>query len=311
MARQHLTSGTSLALLALAVLLVSTVGAAVPTTDYDARLDSTQTVWRGQTLYFDGAAVVEATHDPGLRDVSTADRTFAVRRIRDNGTLGAVAETVELAADGTTVVHTSGLDGTYVLVYDGRAVAVDEGHGTLRGAVDEVNLTASAWTVTNDSDDIAARFDSVGDDEMIHLPQHRHALLAGQMNLPAGTAVTIRLHNGGDRPVLFSLETELGPNGRFYEQLDLTAVRHATQLNVSVSHDDRTLVTTTAVVDEVETKSTNATPTATATESTTASPNDDSPLTARLPGVSLAGAVVVAATAVVVLVIRRGWRIRR
>jgi hypothetical protein len=295
-----------IATVALAALVVAGgVSAAEPTTDYDARLDSAQTAWQGQTLYFDGSAVVDESLDAGLREVAATDRNFTVRTVRDDGTLGRTVQTVTLDETGVATVETAELHGTYVLVYDGNAVAVDDGLGTLRNAAAGANLSACAWGVTDDSTDVVARFDGTTEAETIQLPNQRDARLSGQVNLPTGTELTVRLHNDGSRPVLFSLQTELGPENRFDERLDLTAVQQGTPLNVSVSHEGQTLVTTTAVVGDAvdvpsETTSTRQTERRSATTS--------SPAWASLPGVEISAGVVALTLAAIVLAVRRATR---
>jgi hypothetical protein len=296
------------ATVALAVFVVASgVAVAEPTTDYDALLDSERTAWQGQTLYFDGAAVVEASAEPGLQRSSEIDRNFTVRALRDDGTLGPAVETVTLDASGRTVIPTAGLDGRYVLVYDGSVVDVDDGDGSLAGDVTTANHTACAWSVTADPDDVTAQFDDTTDDGVVLLQRGTDTRFSGAVDLPTDTEVTVRLSSDGSRPVLFSLQTELGPESRFDERLDLAAVRPGTELDVSVSLDGRTLVTTTAVVggEMVPAATTSGTP---RTATALADESARSPTRTTIPGFDGTTAVVallVGVTGVSLAAVRR------
>ncbi|WP_049894031.1 hypothetical protein [Halogranum rubrum] len=242
---------TMFAALVVLAALPGGVVTAEPTADVaDAhvRLDSQQTAWQGQTLSFDGATAVEAAADAGLRQVAESDRSFTLYTVREDDTLGQVVDTVTLDPSGAAVIDTTPLDGRYVLVYEEHVVHVDDGRGSLGESASTANLSAAGWTVTTDDDDVTAQFDDQTADGTVALDQHTDAQFAGQVDLPTGTEITLRLHNDGPRPVLFSVQTTLGAGGRFEERLDLSAVRSGTVLNVSVSLDETTLATATAVV---------------------------------------------------------------
>jgi hypothetical protein len=292
---------------ALVTLVVAGSGTAVePTADYDAKLDSGRTVWQGQTLSFDGSLVVAEAADDSLQAVTLAERNFSVHPLRDDGTLGQAVATVTLDSDGVAVVRTAELAGRYVLVYDGNAVAVDDGHASLRNAVAGANLSAHAWTVTREASDVEVRFDgtpATDENETVRIHRRQDARLSGEVDLPTGTDVTFRLHNGGSRPVLFSLQTELGPDGRFEERLDLTAVRQGTSLNVSVAVDGQTLATTTAVVGDSGTVSSMS-----STDVTRSTSETSTSTWATVPGFSLVGAVGALLVVTVALAVRRGTR---
>ena len=299
---------------ALVTLVVAGSGTAVgPTANYDAQLDSGRTVWQGQTLFFDGSLVVAEAADDSLQAVTLTERNFSVHPLRDDGTLGRAVATVTLDSDGAAVVRTRELAGRYVLVYDGNVVAVDDGHASLRNDVAGANLTAHAWTVTREASDVEVRFDGAPENDengTVRIHRRQDARLSGAVDLPAGTDVTFRLHNDGSRPVLFSLQTELGSDGRFEERLDLTAVRQGTSLNVSVAVDGQTLATTTAVVGDNETvssmSSTDVT-TSTSETSETSIPTRSSTW-ATVPGFSLVAGVGALLAVVVALAVGRGIR---
>lgn len=257
-------------LVVLAVLVApGGVATAEPTADAvgaDALLASQQTAWQGQTLSFDGATVVEEAADAGLRQVTESDRRFTLYTLREDGTLGQVVDTTTLDPSGTTVIDTTPLDGQYVLVYEERVVHVDDGEGSLGERVSTANLSAAGWSVTTNEDDVTAQFDDHTANGTVALDQHTDAHFAGQVDLPAGTEVTLRLHNDGPRPVLFSLQTTLEADGRFDERLDLSAVRSGTVLNVSVSLDGQMLATTTAVVEGTDSVASMGSQTASSTQ---------------------------------------------
>lgn len=293
---------------ALVTLVVAGSGTAVgPTANYDAQLDSGRTVWQGQTLYFDGSLVVAEAADDSLQAVTLTERNFSVHPLRDDGALGRAVATVTLDSDGAAVVRTTELAGRYVLVYDGNVVAVDDGHASLRNDVAGANLTAHAWTVTREASDVAVRFDGAPENDengTVRIQRRQDARLSGAVDLPAGTDVTFRLHNDGSRPVLFSLQAELGPDGRFDERLDLTAVRQGTALNVSVAVDGQTLATTTAVVGDSETVSSMSSTKVTAETSI----STQSSTWATVPGFGPVAGVGALLVVVVALAVGRGIR---
>ncbi|SEO24632.1 hypothetical protein SAMN04487948_101312 [Halogranum amylolyticum] len=243
-----LTLGLVTAVVLATLVAAGGATAVEPTVPHDARLDSDRAAWQGQTLYFDGSHVVEESLDAGLRQISRTDRNFTVHSLHADGTLGPPVETVTLDASGIARISTASLDGRYVLVYDDNAVAVDEGTGVLGTHVSGANLSSCAWTVTDDAADVDVRLDGTTGDDTARLQRRQDGRLSGRVDLPPGTEVTVRLHDDGPRPVLFSLQTELDADGRFDERLDLADVRPGTTLNVSVSLDGRTLATTTVVV---------------------------------------------------------------
>lgn len=288
-----------LAVVLVALLTTGGLGAlgiasAQQVTEYDAMLDSDGTAWQGQRLYFDGSRVVRQATGEYPSRVSASQREFAVRPLHDDNTVGETVKTVTLNRSGATVVSTADLDGRYVLTYDGKAVAVDGGDGSLRMGVSSADLVACSWLVTDDLATVDGTFDQMTANQTLVLERDSESVVSGSVDLPEGTEVAVSIHGDGARPFLFQLQTTLGPDGQFAERIDLSEIRDGTPVSVVVTFEGNTLVSVTGVVGDttetVTSSSTTTPPSTTPTPPTTATTPGFGPVTA-LGG--LVGGIVV------------------
>lgn len=94
----------------------------------DTQLQSGERFWQGWELSLDASRVVEGG-------------ALELWRVTEDGQLNQQVDTVSVAADGSAVVDTRGLDGRYVLRHGDQAVYVHQGQAYLSSPPDGTNVT--------------------------------------------------------------------------------------------------------------------------------------------------------------------------
>jgi hypothetical protein len=285
-----LHSHRTLAVALVVLLALGGLGVAGPASGQelssaDAMLDSGSTAWQGQQLQFDGSRVVSQTTGDYPSQLNASQREFSLRRLHDDNTVGRSVRTITVNRSGVAVVSTTRLDGRYVLTYDERPVAVDDGDGSLRIGVSGGDLRACSWTVTDDTANVTGSFDRTTENGTVVLGQRSSTAISGETDLPQGTEIVLRIHGEGARPFLLYLETDLGPDGRFNETVDLTGTRYGAPVSITLSLDGSELTRREGVVGGVTTETTTREP------STTRPSTSSSPTTTTSPGFGVGGAV--------------------
>jgi PGF-CTERM protein len=260
------------------VVTAALVGAVATTTAQSTdqpRLTADRHVVRGQTVALDLARVLD----------DRPEESFELRRVSQNGSVGATVAAFDAADGGSATLDTGAFDpGRYVVTY-GRTAAVrfDDGTGTVVGAATNESAVERAdfRVVTAENASVTLP------DDPISLADGT-ALVTADTTLLPGTELTIRARSDADArsPFVQSTAPTVGPDGSVTTTFD-TPANASTAVQVTVLYEDTTLAETTAPLGQ------RASPTASPTSATTGDTTTRPPDTrTTVPGFGAAVAVL-------------------
>lgn len=117
---------------------------------YDERITSNQNYWQGQTLFFNGSAIVEEEIDEPVSGGTPSQRTFELREV-ENGRVGDLVTQFVVDREGHAILNVSAQTdhtGYFVILYQGDYVRVTDGIGRTAGAIGSGGLAESRWEVS-------------------------------------------------------------------------------------------------------------------------------------------------------------------
>lgn len=158
--------GSSMAAPAVGAFRAPGTPAAVDAQAVDLPLDSGALLWAGQQTSFDGSAVV-----PDVGNASADERTFRVRTVVGGDRAGTLVREFVVDTDGDRLLDTAGLEGSYVILYQGQPIYVQDGVGYTSSPPDgtTVSVENSRWEVARQTISAAWADDQVFRNQVVDL----------------------------------------------------------------------------------------------------------------------------------------------